>query len=182
MAAAICCFASVTHHAGATSQTGATSSTFESLTSSDGSSPFSIASAPGNEDPPHHYSALPATNEPLPHRRISPPKTFVCFVCGRPYNERDYQRHIEGFVKKAEKAMTGVFKTKKGTCPGIMHMNHPILKRFPGTYLDQRVRNMCADISSLCHGGALDALSAEGSGRHINVNARVQWLMSDDPN
>ncbi len=83
-------------------------------------------------------------------------------------------------MKKAQKVMSGVFKTKKGSCPGIMHMSHPILKKFPGNQLDQRVQNMCANISSLCHGGALDALSAEGSGRHIDVNARVQWLMSDD--
>ena len=122
-----------------------------------------------------------AANEPPQRPRISPPKKFVCFVCGKPYNERDYQRHIQGFEKKAKRAMAGVFKTKKGNCPGIMHMSHPILKRFPGETLDQRVKQMCSDLCGLCHGGALDALSAEGSGRHIDVNARVQWLMSDDP-
>jgi hypothetical protein len=137
MAAAMCCFAFDTHHAGATSQTGATSGSFLSLTSSAGSSPYSTGSAPGDDDLSQFHSALPAVNEFSQCRRISPPKTFVCIVCGRPYNERDYQRHIEAFVKKAEKAMSGVFKTKKGSCPGIMHMSHPILKRFPGTYLDQ---------------------------------------------
>ena len=145
MAAAICCFAFVTHHAGSTS------STFSSLSTSAGSSPYSNGSAPGAEaigdiEPSQRHSALPAVIEGSSQRpRISPPKSFVCFVCGRPYNERDYQRHIEGFVKKAQKAMQGVFKTKKGSCPGIMHMSHPILKRFPGNHLDQRVQNMCAD-------------------------------------
>lgn len=155
-----------------------TSSSFSSLSSSAGSSPHSTGAdgyAPGTEHDP-----LLAANELAQRPRISPPKKFHCFVCGRPYNERDYQRHIEGFVKKAQRAMQGVFKTKKGSCPGIMHISHPILRRFPGDQLDQRVQRMCSDLGALCHGGALDALSAEGSGRHIDVNARVQYLMSDD--
>ena len=172
----ICCFVCVTHFSGATSQT------FSSLTSS-GSSPYSTGDdllAPGAEQSSGFIPPPPTVYEASQRPRISPPKTFHCFVCGRPFNERDFQRHIEGFVKKANKAMAGVFKTKKGCCPGIWNMSHPILRRFPGDNLGQRVERLCANISSLCHGGALDALSAEGSGRHHDVNARVQFLMSDD--
>ncbi len=149
---------------------------------SSGSSPYSTGDdflAPGVEVSSGIIPPPSTVYEPSQRPRISPPKTFLCFVCGRPFNERDFQRHIEGFVKKAKKAMAGVFKTKKGSCPGIWQASHPILRRFPGENLDQRVEHLCANITSLCHGGALDALSAEGSGRHHDVNARVQWLMSD---
>ena len=116
MAAAICCFAFVTHHAGATS------STFSSLSTSAGSSPYSNGSAPGAEaigdiEPSQRHSALPAVNEFSQCRRISPPKTFVCIVCGRPYNERDYQRHIEGFVKKSSKGNVRRVQDQKRELP-----------------------------------------------------------------
>lgn len=143
------------------------------MTSSGGSSPSSSGVAPGVPD-----AERCGVNEPIQCPRISPPKNFICFVCGKSYNERDYHRHIDNFVNKAQRAMQGVIKCKKGSCPGIMHISHPILRRFAGT-LEQRVQSMSADLGSLCHGGALDALSPQGSGRHVDVNARVQYLMSD---
>ena len=89
--------------------------------------PPSIGSAPRVDDAQMQQGSV--VSNPVQFIRMPPPKIFRCFVCGKMFNERDYQRHIENFDKKAKRAMAGVFKFKKGTCPGIIHISHPVLRR-----------------------------------------------------
>ena len=111
------------------------------------------------------------------HSRLSPAANFQCFVCGQCLNERDYQRHIAKWVSKAIKVMRGICKIRKNSCPGIIDVNHPVLKTFPGSLKD-RVEALVNMLNGQLHGGALDALSPLGSGRHLLINNIIAQLSS----
>ena len=107
--------------------------------------------------------------------RLSPASNFQCFLCGQKLNERDYQRHIQKWVAKADTAMRGICKRRKNACPGIFDVNHPVLKTFAGC-LKERVQLLVNLLDGNLHGGALDALSPEGSGRHVLINNLIYEL------
>ena len=110
------------------------------------------------------------------HSRLSPAANFQCFVCGQCLNERDYQRHIAKWVLKAFNVMRGIRKKiRKNSCRGIIDVNDPVLKTFPGS-LQERVEALVNYLNGHLHGGALDALSPLGSGRHLQINSIIASL------
>jgi len=97
-------------------------------------------------------------------------------VCGQCLNERDYQRHIAKWVSKAINFSRGIRKKiRKNSCQGIIDVNHPVLKTFPGS-LQDRVEALVNMLNGHLHGGALDALSPHGSGRHLQINSIIASL------
>jgi hypothetical protein len=109
-------------------------------------------------------------------KRQSPPKLFVCPVCQKPLNEKDFDRHVSAWVSKVDKV--GVIRSS--TCAGIRDDRHPLLQRYPHGTLAQRVSCVVSYIRSLLHPGAYDAMSAEGSGRHLIVTQAIAWLLGQD--
>jgi len=104
-----------------------------------------------------------------------PPKNFKCPLCCAMNNEKDFDRHVLQWLAK-----THTFGPwKQGVCPGIQSIDHPLLRRFPGHDVDERVKALVADIRSLVHPGAYDSLSAEGSGREVIVAFRFAELFND---
>ena len=107
-------------------------------------------------------------------KRRSPPKVFVCPVCQKHLNEKDFDRHISSWIAKCR---TGANVVKAGHCAGIRDLSHPLLDHFDGESLDERVTQLVLDVRSLMHPGAYDAMSAQGSGRHVDVAKRfAQYL------
>jgi len=102
--------------------------------------------------------------------KASPPQVFQCPVCPALLNEKDFDRHILDWIRK-------VGKPANGFCPGIQDVNHPLFSLFPMMHLEDRLDALVSDIRSLIHPGAYDALSAEGSGRHIVVAQRFAELL-----
>lgn len=109
-------------------------------------------------------------------KRQSPPKLFVCPVCQKPLNEKDFDRHVSAWVSKVDKV--GVIRSN--TCAGIRDDRHPLLQRYPHGTLAQRVSCVVSYIRSLLHPGAYDAMSAEGSGRHLIITQAISWLLGQD--
>jgi hypothetical protein len=109
-------------------------------------------------------------------KRQSPPKLFVCPVCQKPLNEKDFDRHVFAWVSKVDKV--GVVRSD--TCAGIRDDRDPLLQRYPFGTLAQRVSCVVTYIRSLLHPGAYDAMSAEGSGRHLIINQAISWLLGQD--
>ncbi len=101
----------------------------------------------------------------------SPPKVFCCPVCPAVLNEKDFGRHIKDWVEKVGKVAAS------GCCPGIQDGNHPLLLKFRDGTVKDRVSACSAYIRSFVHPGAYDALSGEGSGRHIIVAQRIAELL-----
>jgi len=101
----------------------------------------------------------------------SPPKVFCCPVCPAVLNEKDFGRHIRDWVEKVGKVAAS------GHCPGIQDANHPLLSKFGGGTVKDRVSACSAYIKSFVHPGAYDASSAAGSGRHITVAQRIAELL-----
>ena len=110
------------------------------------------------------------TKKPKP----GPPKVFRCPVCPELLNEKDFARHIGNWVDKVDKDEI----VRSHVCPGVRDPNHPLLQRFPGGNLSERVQCLVRDIRSLVRPGAYDAMSPEGSGRHIDVEHRITFLLS----
>ena len=117
-----------------------------------------------------------ATASPELKSRSRPPKVFRCPVCTELWNEKDFARHISNWVHKLDKDES----VKSGMCPGVRDPNHPLLHRFPGDNLSERVQCLVRNIRSLVRPGAYDAMSSEGSGRHIDVDRRITFLLSRD--
>jgi hypothetical protein len=110
------------------------------------------------------------TKKPKP----GPPKVFRCPVCPELLNEKDFARHIGNWVDKLDKDEI----VKSNACPGVRDPNHPLLQRFPGGNLSERVQCLVRSIRSLVRPGAYDAMSSEGSGRHIDVERHITFLLS----
>ena len=111
-----------------------------------------------------------------PLSRISPPKSFVCPICCQPMNEKDFDRHVKEWNSKVGRSFF-----RSGQCPGIQSILHPLLSSFSVGTLADRVHLLVADIRSLLHPGAYDALSPAGSGRHVVVAARFLALGWSQP-
>ena len=109
-------------------------------------------------------------------KRQPPPKLFVCPVCQKPLNEKDFDRHVSAWVSKVDKV--GVIRSV--TCAGIRDDRHPLLQRYPHGTLAQRVSCVVSYIRSCLHPGAYDAMSAEGSGRHLIITQAISWLLGQD--
>ena len=122
-----------------------------------------------------HSSGDSGGVSPIRKKKVSPPKVFECPVCHDRLNEKDFDRHIFAWTAKVDK--TGVVRCD--SCAGIRDVNHPLLQRYPHGTLAQRVSCVVTCIRSLLHPGAYDAMSAEGSGRHILVAERVAWLLGN---
>jgi len=106
--------------------------------------------------------------------RVSPPRNFECPICHQFFNEKDFDRHISSWIAKCR---TGANVVKAGHCAGIRDLSHPLLDHFDGESLDERVTQLVLDVRSLMHPGAYDAMSAQGSGRHVDVAKRfAQYL------
>ena len=103
--------------------------------------------------------------------KLAPPKVFRCPCCPAILNEKDFGRHVEKWVDKLGK------RVASGDCPGIQDEHHPLLQQFRDGSLQDRVSACSRDIRSLLHPGAYDALSPEGSGRHVIVAQRIAELM-----
>ena len=101
--------------------------------------------------------------------RAAPPANFECPVCPRKYNEKDFDRHVFKWIGRES------IPFKHGSCPGIRDPNDPLLQRFVGTHA-QRVVGLVTDIRAILHPGAYDSMSPTGSGRHVNVTARISEL------
>jgi hypothetical protein len=117
-------------------------------------------------------NGITGTKKPKP----VPPKVFRCPVCNDLLNEKDFARHIGTWVDKLDKDEI----VKTGMCPGVRDPNHPLLQRFPGDNLSERVQCLVRNIKSLVRPGAYDAMTSEGSGRHIDVDQRISFLLSRD--
>jgi len=108
-------------------------------------------------------------------KRRSPPKVFVCPVCQKLFNEKDFDRHVSSWTEKVGKV--GVVRSD--TCAGIRDEDDPLLQRFPHGTLSERVSCVVTYIRSLVHPGAYDAMSPEGSGRHLNVAQAIAWMLGN---
>lgn len=122
-----------------------------------------------------HPSSGDSRGESPVRKKKSPPKVFVCPVCHKSLNEKDFDRHILVWNSKLDKT----FVVRSDTCAGIQHPDDPLLQRFPHGNLRDRVSCVVRYIRSLIHPGAYDALDAEGSGRHVIVSQAVQWLLGN---
>jgi hypothetical protein len=105
---------------------------------------------------------------------VSPPKNFQCPFCLKFNNEKDFDRHVMNWNELSHHH--GV--VREGCCGGVRDHQHPFLSHFAGDHHVDRVAALVKDIRSLLHPGAYDSLNAEGSGRHINVAHRLQYLAS----
>ena len=101
----------------------------------------------------------------------SPPQDFVCPLCSKPLNEKDFSRHVTNWLNRLDSTA----QIQYG-CPGITDCNHPFLRHFPHGSLRDRVHLLVNDIRALVHPGANDSWRAEGSGRHVPVAARFALL------
>lgn len=104
----------------------------------------------------------------------SPPKVFQCPICLQMLNEKDFDRHVFSWIGKSHK----VSPVKHGRCSGIRDSRHPLLQQFPHGTLSERVVALVTDIRSYLRPGAYDALGPQGSGRHVSVAQRLEFLMS----
>ena len=120
-------------------------------------------------------SSADGASSPFKVKKPSPPKVFECPLCHRVFNEKDFDRHIFSWNSKIAKSGP----VRSGVCPGIRDVNHPLLRHYPYGTPSQRVACLVQYLRSLVHPGAYDAMSAEGSGRHVIVAERVAALLSD---
>jgi hypothetical protein len=104
----------------------------------------------------------------------SPPKLFQCPICLHMLNEKDFDRHVFSWIGKSHK----VSPVKSGRCAGIRDSRHPLLQQFPHGTLSERVVALVTDIRSYLRPGAYDAMGPQGSGRHVSVAQRLQFLMT----
>lgn len=128
-------------------------------------SPFSSRATSGTENDSSGSSAKKV--------KLAPPKVFRCPLCSAMLNEKTFHRHVQAWVE-----IVGKRNIRSGDCPGIQSEDHPLLVHFPNGTLQARVEACSADITSLVHPGAYDALQPAGSGRHIIVEQRIAQLMS----
>lgn len=105
--------------------------------------------------------------------KVSPPKHFLCPICSHYMNEKDFSRHIQSWNSK----VVSSGPVRADGCAGIQDVNHPLLRYFPDGSLAERVQCLVRDLRSLVHPGAYDAMSAEGSGRHLIVADRFASLL-----
>jgi hypothetical protein len=103
---------------------------------------------------------------------VSPPAYYQCPQCHQWYNEKDFDRHVSHWIVKS--AQIGPVKPK--SCPGIRDPCHNFLSHFDGETHIARVTQLVLDIRSMLRPGAYDALSPKGSGRHVNIGHRFQFL------
>jgi hypothetical protein len=104
--------------------------------------------------------------------RVSPPKNFQCPFCLKFNNEKDFDRHVSDWLEKSHQS--GV--VREGCCGGVRDHHHPLLRHFAGSNHADRVAALVNDIRRLIHPGAYDSLGPEGSGRHVDVAQRLQYL------
>jgi hypothetical protein len=104
--------------------------------------------------------------------RVSPPKNFQCPFCLKFNNEKDFDRHVSDWLEKSHQS--GV--VREGSCGGVRDHHHPLLRHFAGSNHSDRVAALVNDIRRLIHPGAYDSLGPEGSGRHVDVAHRLQYL------
>lgn len=57
-----------------------------------------------------------------------PPANFVCPVCNERLTEKAFVRHIQKWPSKAAGG-----RVRKGSCPGIRSLSHPLLQQFDDT-------------------------------------------------
>jgi hypothetical protein len=142
------------------SSSGGVSSKLSSLTTSHSqSSAFVSGDSSGNSSASKKF-------------KVSPPKVFVCPLCPKILNEKDFSRHVLSWFDRFDNT-----EETQYDCPGITDGSHPLLRHFPHGSLRDRVHLLVKDIRSLVHPGAYDSLTPEGSGRHVPVAARFAFLL-----
>ena len=104
--------------------------------------------------------------------KLCPPKNFQCPICLGWMNEKDFDRHVKGWLVKSRSS-----SQRKMPCLGIRNINHPFLRHYPISSLPQMVGWLVADIRSLVHPGAYDTMQPGGSGRHLIVAQRFARLL-----
>ena len=76
-----------------------------------------------------------------------PAKVFRCPFCPALLNERDFDRHIKAWIKKASHCDLAPSKN----CPGIRSETHPLLLHFPGGDFSSKVSRLVGDLRSSLH-------------------------------
>ena len=127
---------------------------------------------------PHFSSGTPSPTLSNGSRDASrgPPANFVCPVCSEKLTEKAFVRHIQKWPSKAAGG-----RVRKGSCPGIQSITHPLLRQFVGdSDIVRCVQQLVDGVCKLTEPGSYRAHSLEGTGNDSKVNGYFAALLRNE--